>query len=1017
MTSKPEDLTKTNDEVLYVWYKLELALKEYLTTKVNTLPKWALKRGYSLEELHNIYRERLVYEFNVVKKMGFLGYFLIVSDMLYFCKKSEIPAGPGRGSGAGSFLGFLLNITTIDPIRYDLLFERFLNPERYSMPDYDVDISQSLRHLVKDYFVDKYGSEKVASIGTFSRMKVRAAVKDIARSLNITGNTSETFRLADKISKTLDEEDENITYTDALKNPEFKAYMERFPILAERVKECENILRQMSMHAAAVLISAEPLDQELPLIVDKNGTVVTAYDGKTVEGLGYLKLDALGLKNLDVIATCRQNVEKVRGYVPEMSLDGIEITPNEDPNEIERRISSLQDEPTKLASRAYQYLRTGKSTLGIFQCEQAVTQDLLRKGETNSIEDIADILALIRPGPRKAGSTEIYIARKRKEIPISYLILHEPKNSKMESRWDDLEFLKDLRKEYIYALENGKFREVDSTVRWGVDIQNFDEFLDKAPKLCSWISQIDDRLNNKESDGFNLECMQELCDNTQGLPLFQEQLMKIAMRCAGFTAGESDVLRKAVGKKDQKLIDKVGAKFVQGLVSGNTDLNPSGLAEMAAKFLWYKFILPYGSYGFNLSHSIAYGRITYETAWLKANFPAEFYASLLSYEEDQAKIATIIAEAKLVGIKFELPNVNKSTENFAILDQNTIIYSLTCLKGLGVAAVRKIVEARPYTSMVDFLARSHVNATAVEALIKGGGFNGAFDEKVKPKNYFDFYKDCRMKIKRQLDRLLRDKLIREYGYKWFNLEAKKQARKDNIYITPSEFHEQMLETNDKYRSDYNKQSIEEIKNFQYVWSGPLTESSTGKVSIVPRMSEDDRDEWTKQEIYAFEEQIYGAVLSGHRLDLYIREEQNFIANVQRQQLNYCRFSDDLNLYSSQQEVLIYCRCLTMSRKNPYKSDPTQFIRFFELEDRYGKMKLTVFHKVYEKILKASPMNPLSIASKASLNHLDRPVAVMKCKVNDYMGMRGLVLDSIVEWINEVDTKEQLRAAKIKELKS
>ncbi len=416
-----------NDIDLYTWFRLERAFDSFMT-RFSDLPTWATKRGFkSLEELRQTYQERLSYEFEVIRDMGFTGYFLIVADGIDFCRRESIPYGKGRGSAAGCFVSYLLRITDVDPIKYDLLFERFLNPDRYSMPDIDSDFSQALRHRIKEYYTEKYGKDRVASICTFSRMKVRAAIKDIVRSLNLGGNPGETFRLANKISQTLDDEDPDITYAEALKiSDEFRAYMDRYPVVAQHVKRCENILRQMSMHAAGVLISAKPLDQELPLIVDKKGMVVAANDGPTCEDLGYLKLDTLGLKNLDVIATCLENIKKTRGKIPRMELDGIDITPGEDPKITQATINALEDEALRLASNAYQFLRSGTSTLGIFQCEQVVTRDLLKRGYTNSIEDIADIIAGIRPGPRRSGSTDIYINRKRGEEELTYDVPMDP---------------------------------------------------------------------------------------------------------------------------------------------------------------------------------------------------------------------------------------------------------------------------------------------------------------------------------------------------------------------------------------------------------------------------------------------------------------------------------------------------------------------------------------------------------------------------------------------------------------
>ena len=957
-----EIINKTSQEQeidLYAWYRLETALQSYFRVKLNEeLPKWAIKRNFkSLEELKEIYVARIAYEYEVIKKMGFCGYFLIVADGIDFCRKNNIPVGPGRGSAAGSLCSFLLRITKVDPIKYDLLFERFLNPERYSMPDIDNDFSQLHRYRMKEYYTERYGTNKVASIGTFSRMKVRAAIKDIVKSLNLAGNINESFKLAEKISKTLEDEDADITYHTALvSSEEFRRYMEQYPIVAHHIIQCENVLRQMSMHAAGVLISAQPLDEELPLMVDKNGMVLTAYDGKTVESLGYLKLDTLGLKNLDTIADCRENIKKIRGTLPKMDVEGIDIDPkDESVSSVAKRINEDSNIVRQLASRAFKYLRE-KSTLGIFQCEQGVTQELLRKGETNSIEDIAAILALIRPGPRRAGSTDVYIARKRGE-PISY--------------------------------------SYEQTHQYNTSTGNYDGKELKIPIV------------------HDLSCIESICNLTQGLPLFQEQLMKIAVLCAGFTRGESDQLRKAVGKKDANLIKKTGEMFVAGMQKG-AELNPGGCSLDTAEFLWKKFILPYGSYGFNASHSISYAMISFETAWLKANFPGEFYAALLSHEADQNKINHIIAEAKASGIRFLPPNINKSTNTFTITDPTTIVYSLTCMKGIADKAAEKIVSGRPYKNMIDFIGRAGVNSNVTTALIKGGAFDDAFtEETVTRKNYFDFFEDARAKLNRQIDRLLREALLKKFNYPNLKGDEKRKASESGSFQTPASFHNSMMETDANYLAEYTLGERREIDNFKYNWSGPVTVSSKGIATAVTRESNDDRSEWLLDEHFDFEEEVYGTALSGHRLDPFSNREKNFIENANNSGLMLLNLAEDLSLYGANQEVFTFCQLTKFNNKFPYRKDPKQFTRIFEIEDRHGKGRLTVFNKTHLDILRDGPISPLSVLEK-KLGH--RPVAVLKCKITEYNGMRGITLDSIVEWIDEDAIKNAISLSKTNELK-
>ena len=1014
------NITKNQETELYIWFRLENSLNSFIKQRLSEIPPWASDRGISsIEELHAVYRDRLIYEFNIIKKMHFLDYFLIVADLLDYCRSQNIPTGAGRGSAAGSILAFLLKITKVDPIKYDLLFERFINPERVTMPDVDLDISQSLRHLAKEYLSRKYGQDRTSSIGTFSRMKVRAAVKDIVRSLNVMGNAGESFKLADKISKTLEDSEENVTYSEALKDSTaFRDYMNQYPILARHIQNCENVLRQVSTHAAGVLISAEPLNQEIPLIVDKKGLVLTAYDGKTIEQLGYLKLDTLGLKNLDIIADCRANIKRLRGTIPKMELEGIDIPPKEDLKRTDARIAS-QEEAKRLASIAYKYLRE-KSTLGIFQCEQPVTQELLRKAETNSIGNIADILALIRPGPRKAGSTESYIARKRGDIPEQewYTYKIEPLPKQIEDRLNSCEteeernhLISELKEHYRAILSAGVDLHRDDlhSLRQASAIskdEKFIEFLDVAPSICCWLS----RLDYPDKDFFNLDYLATICKQTQGLPLFQEQLMKIAQLCAGFTRGQSDTLRKGVGKKDAAVIKKISEQFIAGMESGG-ELN-KGITSPEAQFVWYKFILPYGSYGFNLSHSIAYGFTTYETAWLKANFPGEFYAALLSHEGNQDKVNLIIAEAKTAGIKFLPPDVNESTSNFKLIDTTTIVYSLTCMKGVGESAVEKIINGRPYKNMTDFIGRADVNSSVTNILIKSGAFDLAFkDEKVSRKNYFDFFDDCRTKLKRQTDRLFRDEHTKKWNYPNLKGEAKKAAVDAATYETQAEFHNRMMEENAKYKREYEQGELEEVARFQYDWTGPVTITSKGVAAAVPRTSEDDRDTWLQEEHLDAEEEIFGTPLSGHRLDAFSEIEKRFIINAQQNNIKVLNLTSDLYLYEPNDEVYVFCLGYKFLNKFAYKKDNSQFTRNFEIEDRSGKNKLTVFEKTYRDLLKKDSLSCFSALEK--LNR--RPVMVLKCKINDYAGRRSIALEAVVEWVNEQEVRQAINEAKQKEL--
>ena len=1020
---------------LYTWFRLETALKSYLKQKVKTLPSWAPRKkiAFSLPELHQIYYDRLVFEYNTIKTMGFCGYFLIISDAIDHCKVAEIPVGPGRGSAAGCFCAFLLRITKIDPIRYNLLFERFLNPERISMPDIDTDYSQRFRHLIKEYFVKKYGLDKTASIGTFSRMKVRAGIKDVVRSLNLGGSLRDSFQLADKISKTLSEEDAEIDFKDALKVPAFKRYMEQYPTAAFHLEKCEDVLRQTSMHAAGVLISEDPLDEEIPLMVDKHGMVVTAYDGKTVENQGYLKLDTLGLKNLDTIKDCFDNIKRMRGLVFKQIEyhEPIEYIDNESTEAFEKRLENESDD-IKYASRTFRYLREGKSTLGIFQCDQPATQDLLRRILVNSLEEIADVIALIRPGPRRAGSTESYIRRKLKLEEISYNPKIEPLPDSFIKKLleeEDIEAKIELIKEYEEFYRNCAVswtpHEIDSTARWGSasvssNAQVDQDFLSTAPLVFGWLVFLNHFKKELQETGncntdielnYSIECIKDICEETQGYPLFQEQLMKISMRCANFSKGDADKLRKGVGKKDAKIIKEISEKFIKGLIKGGSELNVNGLKIQDAEYIWYKFILPYGSYGFNLSHSLAYSKVSYDTAWLKANFPGEFYASLLSHESDQIEANKIISEAKSEGIVFLLPDINKSINTFEIVDNKTIIYSLSCMKGVGEAAVKSIVEARPFTSLVDFIGRSGVNSAVTEVLIKAGAFDAAFEEKVSRKNYFDFYDDCRTKLNRQIDRLLRDRLQRR-----FNFIPKKAGGEYN----PAEFHKYMLQNNEEYQKLYVEWELHEIKSFTYDWENPLTQGKGGKtITSVPRESKDDRSEWTMEEHLDLEELIFKDTISANRLDLYPEYESRFLSAANTNGMTVLKLSDDLSQYNKDEQVFAFCFLTSRIMKTSYRKDKTQFIRVFEISDRTGTAKITLFDKAFVSLAKKSMPNPFSILDFDQEKNKDRtkfrPVVLLKLKINVYNGEKSLLFESLAKWYNEDQIKSIINATKQEEL--
>jgi len=564
-------------------------------------------------------QERLDYELGVIGETGYAGYFLIVHDFISAARERDIPVGPGRGSAAGSLVSYCLGITDVDPLRFDLIFERFLNPERVSMPDIDIDFCYERRGEVIDYVREEYGGESVAQIITFGRMKARAVVRDVGRVLGFT--PAETDRLAKMIpsgpgySLTVEEAVEEVAELGEL-------YREsgRHRELLDYAVKIEGLARHSSVHAAGVVIAPGPVTDYVPVCTDaKDGerTVVTQFEMTALEKAGMLKMDFLGLRTLTVIDEARRTVEARH--------DGVEL----DWDEI-----GLQDEAV------YEMLASG-GTAGIFQFESALATEKLRAMRCDRFDDLIAVNALIRPGPLDSGMTDVYIRRKR-------------------------------------GMEEVEF---------------------PHPEL------------------------EEILEPTYGVITYQEQVMRTANVLAGFSLAEADVLRKAVGKKDAELTEKVLADFTQRAKErGVSARKAEEIAEMIRTF---------GRYGFNKAHSAAYAVLSYRTAWLKAHYPAEFMAALLSSEiGDTDKVVAYIGEARELDIEVLSPNVNESGYKFTVVDDDRIRFGLGAIKGVGESAIRSILEARredgPFESLFDFCCRVDLrlnNKRAIEAMVQAGALD------------------------------------------------------------------------------------------------------------------------------------------------------------------------------------------------------------------------------------------------------------------------------------------------------
>ena len=554
---------------------------------------------------------RLESELESITQLGFPGYFLICWDFVNYARESGIPVGPGRGSGAGSIVSYLLGITDIDPLKYGLLFERFLNPDRKTLPDLDIDFADSGRDRVIEYVRQKYGSRRVAQIGTFSTLKARAAFKDVARVLSI------PYDEADKVSKMIPD---NLTlYRAVEETPELvKVYGsdERIKQALEIAMTIEGCKRQPGVHAAGVVIAPGDLSDYVPRGLSSENRGITQYEGEDLVKLGLLKMDFLGLKNLTVIKKAVENIKETRGE----EID-INLIPPEDKKTFE--------------------LLSSSETLGVFQLESGGFQNLLRKMEITRFEDIVALVALYRPGVVKSGMTEEYIERKNGTKPVEY----------------------------------------------------FDRSVEGILK------------------------------ETYGIVLYQEQVMQIARELGGFTPSQADDMRRAMSKKIPEMLQKLRKEFVsgaaeKGIKSGKAD----SIFENLSKF---------GAYGFNKSHSAAYGKITYQTAYLKANYPTEYMCALLTCDQDKTeKVVSYVQECERMGIEVMRPDVNESYADFSIESDKRIRYGLSAVKNVGRAAIDSIISARKkgggFKTFYGFCSRvdlQKVNKRVVESLIKAGAFD------------------------------------------------------------------------------------------------------------------------------------------------------------------------------------------------------------------------------------------------------------------------------------------------------
>ena len=740
------------------------------------LKQWSVVSGQLSEEIREMYFKRLESELKIIKAMGYSGYFLIVWDFIDYARRIGIPVGPGRGSAAGSLVAYALRITDLDPIKYGLLFERFLNPDRISMPDIDIDFCKERRDEVIDYVTKKYGN--VAQIITFGSMNAKAVIRDVGRALAV------PYGDVDKIAKLVPNK-LNITLDEAIKEePRFTEMGKKDETIGRILniaKKLEGLPRHASTHAAGIVISPSPLTEFMPLYKGNRGEITTQYPMGDIEKLGLLKMDILGIRNLTVIRDTEKLV-RVK-YKSDFNIENIPL------NDVDTY---------KLLGEA--------QTFGVFQLESSGIRDILKKMKPEVFEDIIALVALYRPGPLGSGMVDDFIKRKHGTIPIKNIV----------------------------------------------------------PQL------------------------DEILKETYGVILYQEQVMKIASVLGGFSMGAADSLRRAMGKKKPEEMAQQREKFIKGSVANK-------IAEYKAEKI-FDLMEHFAGYGFNKSHSAAYALIAYQTAYLKAHYPLEFIASLLTSEIGNTdKVILYIAECKSMGIKVLPPDINESFKDFTVVyeapqknkSQITVAggirFGLAAVKNVGVNAVESILKEREkkgrFDSLSDFCENVDlrvVNRKVIESLIKCGAFDSVDSANLSPGKF-------RARMINDIDIIM--------------------GSAQNIQ-------------KDREKGQFNMFDLE-FKN-------PKSEILNPKSDI----------EWTEKELLSFEKEALGFYISGHPLSRFEKEIKHF-TNANTQNLQEIKNGREISIAG------IISKYRTQVTK---KGDKMAFVT---LEDLNGSAEVIVFPDVFK----------------------------------------------------------------------
>jgi len=761
-----------------------MSIDEFLTEESRRGLEWRLERildkgAPDFAEKRKPYDERLQIELDVINSMGFPGYFLIVADFIQWAKDNDVPVGPGRGSGAGSLVAYALKITDLDPLELDLLFERFLNPERVSMPDFDVDFCMDKRERVIDYVAGKYGRDAVSQIITFGSMAAKAVVRDVGRVLG------HPYGFTDRVAKMIPM-DLGMTLDKALEESEdlANAYRddEEVTQLIDMARQLEGLARNPGKHAGGVVIAPGKLTDFAPLYCEADGSnLVTQYDKDDVEQAGLVKFDFLGLRTLTIIDWALETVNAKRRAGGEEPID-ISRIPLDD-------------------KAAFDLLKTGKTT-AVFQLESEGMQKLIVKLAPDNFDEITALVALYRPGPLNSGMVDNFVNRKHGREEVSYPDAH-----------------------------------------------------------------------------YQHDCLKPILKSTYGVILYQEQVMQIAQVMAGYSLGGADLLRRAMGKKKAEEMAKQRAVFEAGAQDNGID------PDLAMKI--FDLVEKFAGYGFNKSHSAAYALVSYQTLWLKTHYPAAFMAAVLSSDMDNTdKVVTFIEECRAMQLKVEPPDVNRSQYRFTADGDDTIVYGLGAIKGVGEAAIEGIIESRR----------------------DGGAF----------KDLFEF---CRRIDLKKANRRVLESLIRAGALDHLGTNRATLMIQLPLALKVAEKHEQ-----------------DRSAGMMDMFGDPVQEESTPALGVIP----DESEEWDDQLRLQGEKETLGLFLTGHPIDRYVPQiEQMLGTRIARLSLDDVKGTRNRR---SGKKVRIAGLAMMVARRNTQRGQMASVL----LDDKTGRIEATLFSETFER---------------------------------------------------------------------